>query len=134
MEVLLSLLGPHASLAPSPRPPDVVFVPVGGGGLMAGIAALLKAVHPAVHVVGCQPRASAVMAHSVRAGRVLDLPSDPTLSDATAGAWWGKGPCGKQDDQQDEGHSPRHHLWQANDAHHRVLCVSTVRLLHARRD
>ena len=64
---------------------DAVFVPVGGGGLVAGIASVLAAVNPKVRVVGCQPAASNVMMESVKAGRILDLPSSPTLSDGTAG-------------------------------------------------
>ena len=65
--------------------PDAVFVPIGGGGLASGIAGYLEAVCPATRVYGCQPRHSAVMARSVRAGRILDLESKPTLSDGTAG-------------------------------------------------
>jgi len=64
---------------------DEVLVPVGGGGLIGGMAACLKAARPEVRVVGCQPSASCVMARSVAAGRLLELPSLPTLSDATAG-------------------------------------------------
>jgi threonine dehydratase len=64
---------------------DTVIVPVGGGGLIAGIAGFLKATQPGVRVVGCQPRASAVMTRSVEAGRLLELPSDESLSDATVG-------------------------------------------------
>lgn len=64
---------------------DVVIVPVGGGGLIAGIAGFLKARNPAVRVVGCQPSASAVMAHSVEAGHLVELPSDDSISDATVG-------------------------------------------------
>lgn len=64
---------------------DGVFVAVGGGGLIAGVAGFLKSVRPGLRVVGCSPAASAVMARSVAAGRVLDLPSAPTWSDATAG-------------------------------------------------
>jgi threonine dehydratase len=65
---------------------DAVFVPVGGGGLISGVAGYLKgALGQGVHVYGCQPENSAVMYESVRAGRVLDLPSGPTLSDGTAG-------------------------------------------------
>jgi threonine dehydratase len=45
----------------------------------------LKTANPALQIVGCQPRASAVMARSVAAGKILDLPSEPTLSDGTAG-------------------------------------------------
>jgi len=64
---------------------DAVFVAVGGGGLISGIAAFLKAVHPAVKIVSCQPAASVVMTDSIRAGHILDQSSEPTLSDGTAG-------------------------------------------------
>ena len=64
---------------------DAIFVPVGGGGLIAGFAGYMKARHPKLHVVGCQPESSRVMAESVRAGKILDLPSEPTLADGTAG-------------------------------------------------
>ena len=64
---------------------DAVFVALGGGGLIAGVASYLKAARPETEVVGCSPVNSAVMAHSLTAGRILDLPSEPTLSDGTAG-------------------------------------------------
>ena len=64
---------------------DAVFVAVGGGGLIAGVGSVLKARNPNIKIFGCQPEASAVMAQSVAAGEILDLPSDPTLSDGTAG-------------------------------------------------
>ncbi len=64
---------------------DTVVIAVGGGGLVAGIAADLKAHDRNVRVVGAQPANSRVMAESVRAGHVVDIPSLPTLSDGTAG-------------------------------------------------
>ncbi len=64
---------------------DAVFIAVGGGGLIAGVSSVLKAHNPDIRVYGCQPEASAVMAKSVEAGEILDMPSDPTLSDGTAG-------------------------------------------------
>ncbi|CAH3175755.1 unnamed protein product [Porites lobata] len=64
---------------------DAVFVAVGGGGLIGGIATYLKAVKPTVKIIGCQPSQSAVMSASVKAGKILDLPSGDTLSDGTAG-------------------------------------------------
>jgi threonine dehydratase len=64
---------------------DAAFVAVGGGGLIGGVGSVLKDHNPGLMLVGCQPEASAVMAQSVAAGRVLDLPSKPTLSDGTAG-------------------------------------------------
>ena len=64
---------------------DAVFVAVGGGGLVSGVGSILKTHNPKIRVYGCQPEASAVMAKSIEAGRILDLNSDPTLSDGTAG-------------------------------------------------
>lgn len=64
---------------------DTVHVAVGGGGLIAGVAAAVSERWPGVRVVGSSPEASAVMAQSVAAGAILELPSRPTLSDGTAG-------------------------------------------------
>ncbi len=64
---------------------DIVYVSIGGGGLIAGIAGWLKARRPGIRIVGVQPENSQVMRQSVLAGRMLDLPSLPTLSDGTAG-------------------------------------------------
>ena len=64
---------------------DAVFIAVGGGGLICGAGGFLKSVNPSMSVVACQPAASPVMTKSVQAGRILDLPSEPTLSDGTAG-------------------------------------------------
>ena len=64
---------------------DGVFVALGGGGMISGIAGFLKSRNPAVKIVGCSTENSQVMIQSVRAGRILDLSSLPTLSDGTAG-------------------------------------------------
>lgn len=64
---------------------DAVFIAVGGGGLIGGVGSVLRAHNPKVRIYGCQPEASAVMRESVAAGRILELPSAPTLSDGTAG-------------------------------------------------
>lgn len=64
---------------------DVVFVAVGGGGLIGGVGSVLKEHNPDIQVVGCQPAKSAVMALSIEAGNILEIPSDHTLSDGTAG-------------------------------------------------
>ena len=64
---------------------DAVLVPVGGGGLISGIGAYLKAVAPRTVVIGCQPANSAVMHHSLQAGRIVKEESLPTLADGTAG-------------------------------------------------
>ncbi len=64
---------------------DAVFATVGGGGLMGGVACYLKASGRAVQTIGCQPENSAVMLASVRAGRIVETESLPTLSDGSAG-------------------------------------------------
>ena len=64
---------------------DAVFVAVGGGGLISGIGTYLKTSLPDIEIIGCSPKNSAVMMASVDAGRVIELPSLPTLSDGTAG-------------------------------------------------
>ncbi len=64
---------------------DTVLIAVGGGGLIGGCGAVLRAHNPGVRIIGCQPAASPVMARSIEAGEILDLPSEPTLSDGTAG-------------------------------------------------
>lgn len=63
---------------------DVLFASLGGGGLISGAGGYLKEVR-GTRVVACSPANSAVMHESLRAGRILDLPSLPTLSDGTAG-------------------------------------------------
>jgi threonine dehydratase len=62
-----------------------VIVAVGGGGLISGISAVVKAQAPNVRVIGAQPANSNVMIESMRAGHVVERPSLPTLSDGTAG-------------------------------------------------
>ncbi len=64
---------------------DAIFIAVGGGGLISGVGAFLKSVNPSLAVVACQPAASAVMTESVKAGKIVEMPSLPTLSDGTAG-------------------------------------------------
>ncbi len=64
---------------------DTLFVAVGGGGLASGVGSVLKSHDPATRIYGCQPLASPVMARSMEAGHVVDMPSAATLSDGTAG-------------------------------------------------
>ncbi|MEW5918827.1 MAG: pyridoxal-phosphate dependent enzyme, partial [Gemmatimonadota bacterium] len=64
---------------------DTVIIAVGGGGLIGGVAAYLKSRLPNVRIIGAQPENSPVMTMSVRAGRMIEMPSKPTLSDGTAG-------------------------------------------------
>ena len=63
--------------------PDVgtVIVPIGGGGLIAGIAAAIKLSRPEVKVVGVEPEGAAKMKASVDAGRVVTLDKTETIAD-----------------------------------------------------
>lgn len=68
--------------------PDVgaILVPVGGGGLIAGLAAAVKARAPHVRVVAVQPEASPALPESLRLGRpLLEYQPRPTLADGLAG-------------------------------------------------
>lgn len=64
---------------------DEILVPVGGGGLISGISAYLKAHRPAIKVTGVLPENSPVISESVKAGRLLDIAWTESLSDATVG-------------------------------------------------
>ena len=63
-----------------------ILVPVGGGGLIAGIATAVKAQRPGVRIVAVQPEASPALAESLRQGRpLLEYDAGPTLADGLAG-------------------------------------------------
>ena len=64
---------------------DAVFIATGGGGLMSGVGAYLKALAPHAQVIGCWPENSAVLYHCLQAGRIYDVPESATLSESTAG-------------------------------------------------
>ncbi len=64
---------------------DTVFIAVGGGGLIARVGSVLKSYKPSIRIIACQPEASPVMARSIEAGRVIEMQSEETLSDGTAG-------------------------------------------------
>ena len=66
---------------------DYVFITVGGGGLISGIATYLSAVSPETKVVGCLPEHSPEMYRSVQAGKFVPFQSMPTLSDGSAGGF-----------------------------------------------
>jgi threonine dehydratase len=62
-----------------------VLVPVGGGGLAAGVAGAVKAAAPSARVWGVEPVHSAFLSASLRAGRLVEVAEKPTLADAVAG-------------------------------------------------
>jgi threonine dehydratase len=65
-------------------PIDAVFVAIGGGGLISGVAALIKALRPEVRVIGVQTADSDAMLRSVRAGKRVTLSDVGLFSDGTA--------------------------------------------------
>lgn len=64
---------------------DTILVPLSGGGLISGIALAVKLIHPNVRVVGVCMERSAVMYESLKAGRPVELPEEPTLADSLLG-------------------------------------------------
>lgn len=74
MEILQQQQGPlHA-----------IFVPVGGGGLIAGIAAYVKYLRPDVRIIGVEPEGSSCLLAALRAGERVVLPSVDGFADGTA--------------------------------------------------
>ncbi len=67
-----------------PGPIDAIFVAVGGGGLISGIAAYVKRVRPEVRVIGVQPVDSDAMTRSLAAGRRVVLPHVGLFADGVA--------------------------------------------------
>ena len=63
---------------------DAVLVPIGGGGLIAGVAYTLKTLKPDIKVYGVQAAGAPSMANSVRDGKILRLPSVSTIADGIA--------------------------------------------------
>jgi threonine dehydratase len=60
---------------------DVVVVPIGGGGLIAGVAAAIKRTRPAVTVIGVEPAGAAKMTASLAAGRPVTLDRTDSIAD-----------------------------------------------------
>jgi threonine dehydratase len=67
-----------------PRGLDAVFVPVGGGGLIAGVATCLKRLRPSIRVIGVEPADSDCMARALEAGRPVPLGHAGTFADGVA--------------------------------------------------
>ncbi|HEY7285121.1 MAG TPA: threonine/serine dehydratase [Vicinamibacterales bacterium] len=64
---------------------DTFVVPIGGGGLIGGVAAVAKSIRPDCRVVGVEAAASCPFQTSVRAGRLVEIVPGPTLADGLAG-------------------------------------------------
>lgn len=65
--------------------PDVVVIPIGGGGLISGMAVAIKEASPATRVIGVEPETSSVMRQSVDADKAIRLAAmTPTIADGLA--------------------------------------------------
>ena len=63
---------------------DIILVPIGGGGLAAGVSTLAKLLNPNIKVIGVEPAGASCMKASLDAGKVVTLPSVDTIADGTA--------------------------------------------------
>jgi threonine dehydratase len=63
---------------------DAIFVPIGGGGLISGIAVYVKYLHPKVKVIGVEPEDAAAMYESLRAGKRVTLERVGIFADGVA--------------------------------------------------
>ena len=63
---------------------DIILVPVGGGGLLAGISTLAKLLNPKIRVIGVEPMGANCLQESLRKGEVITLPQVDTIADGTA--------------------------------------------------
>lgn len=61
-----------------------ILVPVGGGGLLAGVAAAVKELAPGTRVIGVQAEQAPSAAESYRAGRIIERKPEPTIADGIA--------------------------------------------------
>lgn len=63
---------------------DYILVPIGGGGLATGVAALAKMLNPKIQVIGVEPAGANCLQESIQAGKVVTLPAVSTIADGTA--------------------------------------------------
>ena len=89
MEILRQVRGPVGS----------IFVPVGGGGLIAGVASYVKALRPEIKIIGVEAEGSAGMTEALSAGRRIKLPAQTLdqFADGTAVRQVGPNPSISQD-------------------------------------
>lgn len=63
---------------------DMILVPIGGGGLAAGVSTLTKLLNPKIQVIGVEPAGASCMKASLEKGEVVTLPNVTTIADGTA--------------------------------------------------
>ena len=77
-------LAPEILSDPQCESLDAILVPVGGGGLIAGIATYVKSVAPWIRVIGVEESTVNAMSQSLQAGQVVELPPQPMIADGIA--------------------------------------------------
>jgi threonine dehydratase len=95
---------------------DVVIVPVGGGGLISGVAAAVKSLKPSVTVIGVEPEGADAMSRSLEAGEPVHLDRVSTIADGLAPPFAGE-------------HTLRHVQWFVDQ----VVRVTDEEIVHAMR-
>lgn len=63
---------------------DIILVPIGGGGLAAGVSTLAKLLNPNIKIIGVEPAGASCMKAALEAGKVVSLPEVDTIADGTA--------------------------------------------------
>jgi len=66
---------------------EQIIVPIGGGGLIAGVALAVKSIKPDVRIVGVEPEGAPTLYQSLRAGKPMTLDSVQTVADGLAAPW-----------------------------------------------
>jgi threonine dehydratase len=64
---------------------EAIVVPVGGGGLIAGVAIAAKALNPRIKIYGVEPLTSPTMTAALEAGGIVQIEEQPTIADGCAG-------------------------------------------------
>ena len=94
--VAMEILRQHAG------PLDAIFVPVGGGGLIAGVAAYVKSLRPEVRVIGVEPKDSPTLFSALEHGAPIILPQVGLFADGVAVKKIGEAPFAVAKDHVDE--------------------------------
>ena len=63
---------------------DIILVPIGGGGLISGIACAAKLIKPSIRIIGVEPAGAASALEAIKENKVVELPEANTIADGTA--------------------------------------------------
>jgi threonine dehydratase len=64
---------------------DAIIIPIGGGGLIAGIALAAKTINPQIKIYGAEPKTTPTMLAALKAGGIIEIKEDETIADGLAG-------------------------------------------------